>query len=277
MNSVKDWQQNIIWVRGAGDLATGVGIRLLNAGFSLVFSEIEQPTVIRGTVSFATAVYEGTFMVEGHSGKLCHSLSEIHAALSQGFSPVFVGDEQEMINLLKPHTFIEATIRKHKTAVPINVPFTIGLGPGFIAGQDVDAVIETQRGHHLGRVIWEGAAEPNTGIPGAIGGYTTERVIHAPEMGVIKPLVEIGSVVKAGDIIAQIGSSCLVHASIDGILRGMIHGGLSVEKGMKIADIDPRCEPSHCHTVSDKARAVGGGVLEALLHFDNFKSNGICL
>lgn len=277
MHSENSWAKKIIWVRGAGDLATGVGIRLLNAGLTVVFSEIEQPTVIRRTVSFASAVYNGIFMVEGHQAKCCRSLSDIQAALFDGFTPVFVGDEQAVINQLKPYAFIEATIRKNKTTVPLNVLFTIGLGPGFVAGKDVAAVIETQRGHHLGRVIWDGAAEPNTGIPGAIGGYTTERVIHAPEMGVIRPLVEIGAVVKAGDIIAQIGSTCFVSASIDGILRGMIQSGLSVDKGMKIADIDPRCEPSHCHTISDKARAVGGGVLEALLHFDNFKSNGICL
>ena len=277
MHRANDWNKKIIWVRGAGDLATGVGIRLLNAGLSVVFSEIEQPTVIRRTVSFASAVYQGTCTVEGHQAKLCHSVSEIKTALFEGISPVFVGAEQELIDILKPFAFIEATIRKRASELPLNLGFTIGLGPGFIAGKQVTAVIETQRGHNLGRVIWEGAAEPNTGIPGDIGGYTTERVIHAPEMGVIRPLVEIGSVVKAGDIIAQIGSSCLVKASIDGILRGMIQGGLFVEKGMKIADIDPRCEPSHCHSVSDKARAIGGGVLEAILHFDNFKSNGICL
>lgn len=267
------YNQKLVWIRGAGDLATGIAIRLLNSGFQVVLSEIDQPTVIRTSVSFATAVYEDNFDVEGHAARLCHSILEIQKAHEEKVTPVFVGDEVSAIGIIKPFVFIEGTIRKRAYEVPREqVPFCVGIGPGFNAGKDVDAVIETQRGHYLGRVIYSGEAVLNTGIPGDIGGYTTERVIHAPEAGVVSATCHIGDNVKAGQKIAQIGSDCVVEATIDGVLRGMIHDGLYLEKGTKMADIDPRCELEHCFTVSDKARAIGGGVLEAIMHFISFNS-----
>lgn len=272
------YNQKLVWIRGAGDLATGIAVRLLNSGFQVVFSEIEQPTVIRTSISFATAVYEGNFEVENHTARLCHSVLEIQKALEEKVTPVFIGDELSAIDIIKPMAFIEGTIRKRAFEVPREqVPFCIGIGPGFNAGSDVDAVIETKRGHYLGCVIYSGEAVPNTGIPGDIGGYTTERVIHAPEAGIVSAICHIGDNVKTGQNIAQIGSDCFVKATIDGVLRGMIHDGLYVEKGTKMADIDPRCEIEHCFTISDKARAIGGGVLEALMHFNSFNSKGNCL
>lgn len=257
----------LIWIRGAGDLATGVGVRLLNAGFSVVYSEIQNPTVIRTTISFATAVYEGAYTVEGHIAKRCSTIDDIYQTLEKKQTPVYIGDESLGVSALRPQVFVEATIRKIAFDIPKNlVKHTIGLGPGFKAPSDVDAVVETMRGHNLGRVIWEGTAKPNTGIPGDIGGYTKERVIHAEVAGIFTGNSLIGDMVTAGQVIAHIGSETQVKATITGILRGLIHDELYIEKGTKIADIDPRCEVNHCFTVSDKARAIGGGVLEAILH-----------
>lgn len=271
----------LVWIRGAGDLATGVGIRLLNSGYSVVFSEIEAPSAIRLSVSFALAVYNGRHEVEGYTAQRCLVPSEALALMNKGTVPVLIFSdleaEQAALEKLKPLAFVEATIRKKAVSVPqALVPLTIGLGPGFEAGKDVTAVVETNRGHDLGRVIWQGFAEPDTGIPGSIGGYTKERVIHAPADGVVRVLSEIGQQVSQGTVIAHIELNGLVTpvlATIDGVLRGMIHDGFSVKTGFKMADIDPRCELRHCHTVSDKARAIGGGVLEAILRFDSFQSN----
>lgn len=262
----KDNCSKILWIRGAGDLATGISVRLRNAGFQVVHSEIEKPTVIRLTVSFAKAVFEQETCVEGHRAECCDTVSDIERILEEGNVPVFTGDETEAVEQLKPFVFIEATIRKAHYQMPRDlVNMTIGLGPGYTAPLNVDAVVETMRGHNLGRVIWSGSTIPNTGIPGEVGGFTKERVIHAEASGVITAICQIGDQVSQGEVIAKIGE-VKVLATITGVLRGMIHEGMFVEKGLKIADIDPRCEVSHCYTVSDKARAIGGGVLEAILH-----------
>lgn len=261
----------LIWIRSAGDLATGVAVRLLNAGFRVICSELPNPTVIRRTVAFAAAVYEGRTIVEGHAAAVCHQLEEVADALSENVLPVYVGDERQGIANFKPDVFVEATIRKINTDIPRDLVFkTIALGPGFSAPEDVDAVIETMRGHYLGRVILKGMAIADTGIPGEIAGFGKERVIHAPSGGQFKALKQIGDVVLAGEIIATVQledneSVVAVHTLITGTLRGIIQDETHVFEGMKIADVDPRCEFEHCYTVSDKARAIGGGVLEAVL------------
>lgn len=268
----------LIWIRGAGDIATGVGIRLLNANFRLIFSEIEKPTAIRRTVAFGTAVYEGSVTVEGYTSICCRNFEEVERALLSNHIPIFLGDERAGIKRFKPTIFLEGTIRKNRVSIPRDVvPNTLALGPGFSAPKDVDAVIETMRGHYLGQVIWQGSAIPNTGIPGDIAGYTHERVIHTPVEGRISNLNHIGDYVEAGDSIAVIdnegnGEKIHVKTTISGILRGIIYEGLWVEEGMKIADVDPRCEREHCFTVSDKARAIGGGVLEAIMHYIQAKT-----
>lgn len=271
MNAIKRSDLPLIWIRGAGDLATGVGVRLLNSGFRLAFSEIERPTVIRTTVSLAAAVYDGVSLVEGHQSVVCTSLEAVEEAFSSGQVPVYTGNEREALSYFKPAIFIEATIRKVKVDIPRDLVMrTIALGPGFSAPEDVDAVIETMRGHYLGRVIWKGEAIANTGVPGEIAGFAKERVIHAPAEGRVIGLSTIGDYVTKGQPIAYIQSDkeeaqTEVQASITGILRGMIREGLFVDAGMKIADIDPRCEKSHCYSISDKARSIGGGVLEAVM------------
>lgn len=266
-------ERPLIWIRGAGDIATGVGVRLLNAGFRIVFSEIKEPTVIRRTVAFASGVYEGSVVIEGYTGICCGDLGAVERALEKNQVPVFIGDEKSGLTHFRPYVFVEGTIRKKKTQLPRDlVPYTIALGPGFSAPEDVDGIVETMRGHSLGRVIWQGAAIPNTGIPGKIGGYAQERVIHAPEDGRMNNLKNIGDFVAVGDAIAILKENSLqeeieVRTTISGILRGIIYEGLWVEKGMKIADVDPRCNREHCFSISDKARSVGGGVLEAIMHF----------
>lgn len=267
-------EQSLIWIRGAGDIATGVGVRLLNAGFKIVYSEIKAPTVIRRTVAFGSAVYENSVVIEGYRSVCCDDLEGVALALSKNYVPIYTGDERKGVSHFKPFAFVEGTIQKKMTTIPRDlVAYTIGLGPGFSAPEDVDAVIETMRGHYLGQVIYKGKAIPNTGIPGEIAGYSHERVIHAPVEGRLHSIKCIGDYVLAGEGIAMIeresdeGHTTQVLASITGILRGMIYEGLWVKKGMKIADIDPRCEKEHCFSVSDKARSVGGGVLEAIMHF----------
>ena len=261
----------LIWIRSAGDLATGVAVRLINAGFKVICSEIPNPTVIRRTVSFAAAVYEGQTMVEGHQAVVCRQIDEVSDALSEKKVPVYIGDERSGLEYFKPDVFVEATIRKVKTDMPRALVFkTIALGPGYSAPEDVDAVVETMRGHYLGRVILKGMAIPNTGIPGEIAGYGKERVIHASASGHFIAAKRIGDKVIAGECLGTIHSEAHekladVCTSIEGILRGLIQDRALVYEGMKIADVDPRCETAHCYSISDKARAVSGGVLEAVL------------
>ncbi len=273
MNVLEKNELPLIWIRGAGDLATGVGVRLLNAGFKIIFSEMQQPTVIRRTISFASAVYEGLTTVEGHTAIGCTSIEMTEEAMSKGLVPIFTGEESAGIVYFKPTIFVEGTIRKVKTNLHRDlVQHTIALGPGFSVPEDADAVIETMRGHYLGQVVWKGYAIPNTGIPGEIAGFSKERVIHAPAEGKLKGLRDIGDEVVAGEPIAIIKSNeaeegTVVLATIKGILRGIIYDGLWVEQGLKIADIDPRCHKDHCFSISDKARSIGGGVLEAIMYF----------
>ncbi|WP_234418389.1 selenium-dependent molybdenum cofactor biosynthesis protein YqeB [Dongshaea marina] len=256
----------LVIIRGAGDLASGVALRLHRAGFKVVMLECEHPTVIRRTVAFASAVFEKTSCVEGIRARLVDSPAQAFEALENQEIPVFIDPDGILISKLKPHFVIDAILAKkncgtHKKMAPV----TLALGPGFKAPEDVSGVIETQRGHHLGQVIYQGSAQEDTGVPGNILGFTHQRVVRSPIAGTITPCVEIGTVVKEGDCIANIGD-CRVIAPISGMVRGMIQPGSAVSKDFKIADIDPRGEKADYTTVSDKARAISGGVLEAMLN-----------
>lgn len=259
-------REKLILIRGGGDLATGVAHRLYQAGFRLLITEQEQPTVIRRSVAFANAVYEGTMKVEGVTAAHIKQVEEAEICWKQKQIPVVVGDAAVLCRHLKVNALVDATLSKRNTGIRRNLaPIVIGIGPGFEAGVDVDAVVESQRGHLLGRVIYEGKAQPNTGIPGIIAGVGRERLIQSPAAGVFKAEAAIGDVVKAGQRVASVDKKP-VTASIDGLLRGLLADGLTVTEGFKIGDVDPRIQPEFCRLISDKARAIGGGVLEAILH-----------
>lgn len=261
--------KDIIVVRGAGDLATGVAYRLKRSGFRVLMLEIETPLVIRRTVSYAQAIYDGEIEIQGITGRKVEDLDEIVKAWKNDEIPVIIDEKGEMIKTIRPKIVVDAILAKKNLGTTIDMAdIVIGLGPGFTAGVDCDAVIETKRGHYLGTVITEGPAIADTGIPGNIAGFSKERVIHSPAEGIIKHKSKISDVVEKGQVIAEV-DGVPVKATIDGVLRGLIHEGLHVEKGLKIADIDPRDVQKHCFSISDKARAIGGGVLETILYFKN--------
>jgi xanthine dehydrogenase accessory factor len=271
-------EQSLVAVKGAGDLATGVIHRLHRAGFPVVATELPEPTVVRRTVSFAEAVLLGEMTVEGITAQRATSPEEITSVLANGRVPVVVDAEGRVLRQFRPLALVEATLSKRNTGITVDdAPIVIALGPGYEAGRDAHAVVETNRGHNLGRVYYEGSAEPNTGVPGAIAGYTIERLLKAPAAGKIYGVRQIGDMVQAGEVVAQIhamdclGEPCScqpvpVIAAIPGILRGLLRDSLTVNTGMKVGDIDPRAAREHCFTISDKSRAIGGGVLEATLH-----------
>ena len=254
-----------IWIRGAGDLATGIALRLYRSGFDIIMSDIAVPTTVRRTVAFSPAVSTGETQVEGITGKLCENISMIDTVIESGCIPVIVDPSGEIMKEYKPDIIVDAIIAKTNIGTKItDADIVIGVGPGFEAGVDCHAVVETKRGHNLGRVIWSGSAYPNTGVPGNIGGYTVERIIRATADGVFSAKVNIGDFVKAGDLLAYCDETP-VYANIDGIVRGLLQDGVKVKKGMKSGDVDPRAEREYCFSVSDKASSIGGGVLEAIL------------
>ena len=267
----------LIICRGGGDLATGIVHRLTKAGFRTLILEKSNPSAIRRQVSFSEAVYETETTIEGITARLIKNYDEINEVFDNNQVPVLVDTEAKAIHELKPDIVIDAMIAKENLGTDINMAdLVIGVGPGFTAGMDVHVVIETMRGHNLGRIITDGSAMPNTGIPGVIAGYSSERVIHAEKPGVIRNTSQIGSMVKKDDEIARIydGVECQgdyfsVRATISGVLRGLIRDGYYVSKGFKIADIDPReGEIVNCFTISDKSRSIGGSVLEVVCaHF----------
>lgn len=249
-------------VKGAGDLATGVAFRLFKYGIKVIMTEIRQPLAVRRTVSFAEAVYSGSVTVEGVTARLADTVPHALDLLEKGIIPVLVDPEAAVVKIVRPQVLVDARMLKRSPGASIEeAPLVVGLGPGFTAGLDVHAVVETCRGPHLGRVIYSGSAIPDTGIPGPVGGYTRERLLRAPVGGVVLPLCFIGDRVKKGEVVALVGKT-QVTAEIPGVIRGMIKEGTRVPKGAKIGDIDPRADAS-CHSISDKALAVGGGVLEA--------------
>lgn len=257
-----------ILIKGAGDLASGIACRLHQCGFAIVMTDLAVPTAVRRTVAFSRAVYEKTAEIEGSTAVLCHETDEVEAALKRGSIAVVIDPEAEIRTEWKPDVVVDAILAKRNLGTSIHdAPIVIAVGPGFTAGADCHCVIETKRGHYLGRCIYQGSAIPNSGVPGDIGGYTKERILRAPCDGVFEPEVKIGAVVEAGDICGTV-DGVPMRSQIPGVVRGLLQSGVPVTQGMKSGDVDPRCEPEHCNTVSDKARAIGGGVLEAILHLD---------
>lgn len=263
----------LILIKGAGDLASGVAHRLYRCGFVPVMTELPRPLVVRRTVAFAEAVYAGDVTVEDVPASLADRLDDIQSLRRQGVIPVMVDPAVESVHYLKPAILVDATMAKRNTGTAISdAPVVIALGPGFWAGKDVHVVIETKRGHYLGRVIREGAALPDTGEPEPVNGYTHERLLRAPAEGIFSACRQIGDRITAGEMVGFIGEYP-VKAEINGILRGLIRDGCGVKKGLKIGDIDPREKPDYCYTISDKARAVAGGVLEAMLYLTRGANN----
>ena len=300
----------LIICRGAGDLATGIIHRLHRAGHRVIALETDYPAAIRRQVSFCEAVYDGSAAVEGVTARLVPALADaetdtetysgisdtpaahialekwdrsaIEAVLEAGEVPLLIDPKGESIALLKPDIVVDAIIAKKNLGTTINMaPLVIGVGPGFTAGKDVHLVIESMRGHNLARIITDGMAQPNTGVPGNIAGFTSERVIHAPAAGYIHDVKKIGDIVQKGDEIARIypdkesydnalSEYVSVNATITGIIRGLIREGYYFREGFKIADIDPReSELTNCFTISDKARSIAGSVLEAVSAFEH--------
>ena len=258
---------DLIIVRGGGDLATGCIHRLWSAGFKVLVLEAKHPAAIRRQVSLSEAVYEGEATVEDLTAVRISDVSEMESIWAAGKVPMLVDPEGKCLEMLKPAVVVDAIIAKVNLGTHRGMaPKTIALGPGFVAGEDVDVVIETSRGHKLGRVIRQGSAKPNTGIPGIIGGYGKERVMHSPAKGILRNVHAIGDIVEAGTEIAYIESEegrVPVLATISGIIRGLIRDGYPVTVGFKIADIDPRREElENCWLISDKARCIAGSVLE---------------
>lgn len=256
----------IVVIRGAGDLASGVAYRLYNSGLDVIMTEINRPLVVRRTVSFAEAVYAGNVTIEGINARLAGSAEEAISLLEKRIIPVLVDPEAAIVSQVHPAVVVDARMAKRNLDTTIgDAPLVIGLGPGFTSSLDVHAVIETCRGHHLGRVIYNGSAIPDTGAPGAVDGYTLERLLRAPVDGVVTPRLAIGEQAVKGDVVALVESTP-VYAEMTGLVRGMLKEGVWVSKGTKIGDIDPRKNAEY-DTISDKALAVGGGALEAVYHF----------
>lgn len=273
-------EDKLVIIRGAGDLATGVAQSLYEAGFRLLLLEVEKPSAIRRQVALCEAVYDGSAAVENLTCCRCRSLAEVRKVWEGEAIPLLVDPEGASIAALKPWAVVDAILAKKNLGTNRRMArHTVALGPGFTAGVDVDAVIETKRGHQLGRIIWQGTAIANTGIPGLIAGYGRERVIHSQQAGFVYGLVHIGDKVKKGQPMAVLTeepipsgmavTECMgtpILASLTGFVRGLIRDGYQVPQGFKIADIDPRDdERENCFTISDKARSLGGAVLTALL------------
>lgn len=257
---------NVVVIRGGGDIATGIAYRLHRCGFKVLVLEIEKPLVVRVKVAFAQALIDGEIVVEEVKAVKAQNIDDIHNIWNSGDVPVIVDSDCQILNEIKPIALVDATLAKknlgtHKGMVPI----TIGVGPGFEAKKDVDAVVETLRGNTMGRVIYDGKPIEDTKVPGKILGYGYERVLRAPCDGIIRNVKKIGDIVNRGDEIAFV-NNLSVKAEIDGVLRGLITNGMKVSDGLKVGDVDPTKKVENCYIISDKARAVGGGVVEAILY-----------
>lgn len=259
------FNQALALVRGAGDLGSGVIYRLVRAGFPVVACELPQPSLVRRGACYGEAVYAGRVELDGLCAVFVHTLNEVQSALHSGMIPVIVDRNKVISRILQPAVVVDARMMKYNPDTKLSdAPLVLALGPGYEAGRDCHAVIETNRGHFLGRVYWEGAAEADTGEPGIVKGHTYSRVLRAPLDGYVQSHAAIGDLLQEGDLIAQIGE-VTIAAPFTGVLRGLVHEQVLVRTGMKIGDLDPRASREHCFTISDKALAVGGGVVEAVL------------
>jgi xanthine dehydrogenase accessory factor len=256
----------LVLIKGAGDLATGCALRLRRSGFRVVMTELPEPRAVRRTVAFCEAVLDGSAEVEGLRARRAGDPGEARRIIRDGEVAVLVDPAGGLARALRPDVVVDARMAKRNLGTSREeAPIVIGLGPGFRASDDAHAVIETNRGHFLGSVILEGEAEPNTGVPGDIGGHGSERLLRSPAEGRLRARRAIGDSVAVGDVVAEV-SGHVVRAGVAGILRGLTRDGSKVGRAQKIGDVDPRARREHCFTVSDKARAVAGGVLEAILH-----------
>lgn len=257
----------LILIRGAGDLASGVALRLHRSGLKVVMTDLERPTAIRRTVCFSQAILFGKAKVEDVTAVRAETMDDVRRILAAGNIPVLADPAAECRHGLRPDVLVDAILAKKNLGTKIDdAPLVIALGPGFSAGEDCHAVIETMRGHTLGRVIRSGPAIPNTNIPGLIGGFAGERVLRAPDDGVFHQLHEIGDLVEAGETVGEVNGKPMA-CTISGVLRGILADGTPVFKGMKSGDVDPRAQVENCYTASDKAIAIGGGVLQAILEY----------
>ncbi|PKN85632.1 MAG: molybdenum hydroxylase [Chloroflexi bacterium HGW-Chloroflexi-8] len=259
-------------IRGGGDLGSGIALRLRHSGFKVIVTEIAQPIVLRRTVAFANAIYENGMSVEDVNSRIAENISDIDLLLGEGIIPVVIDPDLSIVDQIGYDVLVDARMLKIFTEYTLHTkPMLIGIGPGFFANKNCHAAIETNRGHFLGRVIWDGSPEKNTGIPGKIDSLDFERVIRAPASGIINSGATLGKLIHKGDIIGYI-SNVPIIASIDGCLRGLMHDGIFVQKDTKIGDLDPRMNPYLIKFVSEKSLAIAGGVLEATLsYFQNIK------
>jgi xanthine dehydrogenase accessory factor len=253
-----------VLIRGAGDLASGVGLRLAHCGFKILMTELEQPLVVRRSVSFAEAIYTETIQIEDIKGIRINSLEVVKVCWDQGAVPVLPDPAEGVIGIYQPDILIDARMLKRDLVNDLSMAnLIIGLGPGFIAGKNCHAFVETKRGPFLGRVYWQGEAEKDTGIPEVVNGHSFERVLWTPVKGVFHAFHQIGDIVEEGDVIGDV-DGVPIQSPFKGIIRGLIYPGIAVDANLKIGDIDPRCDPQLVSFVSDKALAIGGGVLEAI-------------
>lgn len=256
----------LVYMRGAGDIATGIALRLHRAGFQVIMADIAEPTCIRRTVAFSEAIRLGEARVEDATARLAADADAARAIAAAGDIAVVVDPSAQMVDALAPDAVVDAILAKRNLGTHMGMaPVVVGVGPGFTAGEDCHAAVETKRGHYLGRAIYQGSPIANTGVPGVIAGVGADRVLRAPADGPFECVRAIGDTVSAGEVVGRVAGEPML-ATIDGVLRGLIAPGVQVTRGMKSGDIDPRGERAFCDTVSDKASAVGGGVLEAILH-----------
>jgi len=254
-----------VLVRGGGDLASGVAWRLHVSGFKVLITEIAQPMAVRRTVSFCEAVYDGRTEVEGVTAIRTEDAHHVPAVWERGWIPVMVDPDAESRQAIRPQVLVDAILAKKNLGTTLShAPLVIALGPGFLVGKDAHYVVETNRGHRLGRLLTSGGAQPDTGIPGPVQGITKDRVLRAPGVGTWENRKNIGDLLRKGDIVGMVQDRP-VESKIDGILRGLIRPGISVSHGLKIGDVDPGADRSACYTVSEKALAIAGGVLEGIL------------
>lgn len=258
-----------VLIKGAGEMASGIAWRLFRAHFRVCMTELERPVAVRRSVAFCEAIYEGRQVVEDVEGILVDSADSVQSAWEQNKIPILVDPNCLAKESLRPDCLVDGILAKKNTGTQSDdADLVIALGPGFVAGVDADMVIETNRGHRLGQILTDGQAEPNTGIPGEIGGYTWQRVLRAPAKGIFLTEKAIGDRVEKGTVVGSVDGSP-VPAGIEGVIRGLIRPGTPVSEGFKLGDIDPRGEKDYCYTISDKARALGGSVLEAIMRTFN--------
>ncbi|PWH18699.1 MAG: EF2563 family selenium-dependent molybdenum hydroxylase system protein [Anaerolineae bacterium] len=264
----------LILIRGAGEMASGIAYRLHRAGLKVIMTELPQPLAVRRWVCFSEAVYEGQCTVEGIEARRVKDPTDslkILQVMAKGIIPVLIDPEGESIAALHPTVVIDARmLKKPVELIPQRINLIIGLGPGFTAGKNCHAAIETNRGHTLGRVYWEGSPQADTGIPDAVGSVREKRVLRAPANGIFQPKASIGDHIEEGQIIAEVNGHSIV-APFKGVLRGLLREGIEVSQNLKVGDLDPRDDASYCSLISDKALAIGGAALEAILSRPNLR------